>query len=259
MAINLSHRRTFRHPVVFVLLFAALLAGCAAPTTPAAPTAAPAPAQTNTPLPSATPAPRVLPTATSRPPTPTAEPTRPPALAVLTDGFTAWCLPLDFYARGGKDAQPGIMPEGATAGKLAFGEINLLTPALSCSVVYQFNQPAPEGIVLEVYDGLAAAPWLSVPLATVAAGSSAASAALTHPYIVSPPYYGVSYRLVVKSPAGEELRADKVRFYQPAPEICWEGSTPDPNTLYCPPADYREPEPHPEATSAAQPTWIVNE
>jgi hypothetical protein len=228
-----------------MILFA--LAGCQS-TASGKPTETPAPVvqsveQTATPLPQ--PTETQLPTATQQP-TATAAPTELPTatavpeLAVLQDGFDLWCAPEKYT--GVKPAGPDPLPDARQLVKN--GEnLSVQIPAVFCEVVVHFNQAVPEGAKVSLMD--ANTPFLTQPLQAVDGQPDEAWAPINHTYVVNPPYWQVSYQLVVAGPDGKELWSNTVEFAKPTPEECPYGGLPDPVTLWCTKADPWEVEPHP--------------
>lgn len=190
----------------------------------AAPTNTLPPPATATPLPSATPAPSAtpMPTATTVPP-----------LALESNGFNAWCLPLDFYNPASSGAA-WTMPAGARPLTENLGYTGLQVPALSCTLVFTFNQPMPKGVALEVYQGVQQSPWLTAELQAASDNPNLGYAVLDHSYVINPPFWEVLYRFALRSPDGKELWADEIRIFKALPERCWDNSLPDPVTLECP-------------------------
>ena len=198
------------------------------------------PTETTLPSPTATEAP----TATLEP---SATPTRPPtatpvpALAVLKDGFAAWCAPVEYA--GTKPLGPDA-PDYARKMVARDTQIEVPIPAAFCTLVYRFNQPVPNGVTLTFFDGKN--PFLKLPLQAAQGHAEEAWASVAHDYVVNPPLWYIDYRLSVTSPDGKELWTNPVRFAKPLPQPCQTGGYPDPVTLYCNPFDPREIEPHPE-------------
>jgi hypothetical protein len=228
------------------------LAGCS-------PAAAPVPTQvpveetqieaaTSIPLPTDTPQPTStatpLPTATPQP-TATAVPTNTPVppLAVLPDGFNAWCAPLGY--EGVQPTGPDA-PDYARQLTLAGDQYQVPIPAVFCDLVYQFNQAVPAGLKMQILEGSFA--FVEAPLIPDPAKPEVAWAAVTHDYVVNPPMWEVVYRVAVVDSNGTELWSNPVKFVKPLPEPCPYGGLPDPVTLWCTVTDPWEIEPWPDVT-----------
>ncbi len=196
----------------------------------------------------------VVPTATPEPPTATPEPTVTstatalPPLSVQLDGFEAWCAPL---------AYSGTQPEGPDAPDYARlmtrqGELyRIPIPAVYCTVVFHFNQPVPvDGssaqakVEIRVMDG--SSPFIQQPLQVAAGQADTAWTTLIHPYVINPPFWEVTYTMVLQEPGGSPLWSSPVTFAKPLPEPCLFGGLPDPVTLACPLTDPWEIEPWPD-------------
>ena len=229
---------------LMLLMVILVLAGCANTSTPLptpAVTAAVAVVSTSTQAPTPTELPAAtetpLPTATATQP-PTATPV--PALAVLADGFNAWCLPEKYAGTkpGGANA-----PQDARQLTINGDNLQVTIPATFCTLVYRFNQPVPQGATLTFFDG--GSPFLKLPLTAEQDQPSEGWASVNHPYVVNPPYWQVSYKLAVTDSSGKELWSKPVTFAKPIPKGCPFGGLPDPVTLWCAITDPWEVEPHP--------------
>jgi hypothetical protein len=228
------------------LMVALILVGCsqspspqpteptaAATATQAPPTATLPPAATATQAPTETP----LPTATQPP---TATPI--PPLAVLSDGFNAWCAS-QRYA-GSQPSGPDA-PADARVMTNKNNQLQVQIPAAFCTLVVRFNQAVPDGSTLTFFDGKN--PFLKLPLKPAEGHPEEAWASVTHGYVVNPPYWSVAYHLSVTGPDGKELWANSLTFAKPLPETCiYTNKLPDPVTGYCPITDPLEIEPHPD-------------
>lgn len=214
-----------------LFLLALVLSACASPSS--------GPAETPTP-PQPTPVP---PTATFIPPTATPEPsptvtptnTPIPALAVIPEGLDSWCLPITFGVHADGPNGPDSAPPGARPGAIdkGTGVLNLHIPAITCTVVYVFNQPMPPGTMLSIYD-FNKTPFLEIPLNTAASNPIRGYATLSHPYIINPPFWWQDYTFVVSAPDGKEAHRFPVHVFKSLPDPCWDGSLPNPITLFCP-------------------------
>ncbi|MHC1781546.1 MAG: hypothetical protein AB9891_02070 [Anaerolineaceae bacterium] len=214
-----------------LLILSVPLAGCGS--LGAAATPAPLP-----PTPSLIP-----PTATAIPPTDTPVPTATitptitpiPALALVPEGMDPWCLPLEFGVHSDGPDGPDSMPKGARPGAFdkGTGIFNLHIPAITCSIVYTFNQPMPAGTMLSIYD-YNKVPFLELPLTAAGSNPNRGYVTLSHPYIINPPFWWLDYTFVVTSPEGKEIHRMPVHVFKTLPDKCWDGSWPNPVTLFCP-------------------------
>lgn len=207
--------------VLAVLVF---MVGAAAISLPVVPGAASA---MITPTPSPSPAPTTAPAATSTP-------------ASTDPVMDAWCLPKGTVTTRA-ELENSVKPASARLMKLAAdGTPIVITVDDACFFSFTFSKAAPDDLTLEVYDALNYR-WLTAALKP-AAKPETVFTALTHGYIVDPPYWAVDYTLRVADSSGAEKWSSKVSFqrgYEPGK--CYDGSWPDPVTWYC----YVPPDPHP--------------
>ncbi len=196
------------------------------PTAPAAATAtAAAPTATNTEAP--------LPTATQIPSMPTPQPSPTADLAGLQKGISGWCLPQDVLVSAADD--PLKPPERAQQGKIVNGALEIRNMPFSiCVFLYAFEKPAPSGLKLEIYDLNQKTPWWKSDLTPVDGKANLVFTRLRHSYIVDPPLWSVGYEFVVRDSSGAELQRDVVNLHRWTTGLCWQGTLPDPVTLYCP-------------------------
>jgi hypothetical protein len=253
-------RRTFsgclniRSVLLIGFLLLPILAGCAAapvvvPTATQALTAAielPSP----TPQATATEEPTATATATAAA---TATPTTPPSatpvpdLAVLPDGFRAWCAPQEY--QGVQITGPDEIPVYANLLAQNGETFQVKIPAAFCVLAYQFNQPVPAGSNLVIYNGNS--PFVNLPLTPVDGQPDQGWAIVAHDYVINPPFWEITYQVAVTDPEGKELWSQPVKFAKPLPANCPFGGLPDPVTLYCRQSDPKELEPHPDVTFPA--------
>jgi hypothetical protein len=225
----------------FLTIFVLAASGCAQ--TPAPPTETPTQAITATPLPqaTATSVPTAQPTPSASPlPSPAVTPTAIPALAVLENGFDAWCSPLD---DAGLSISTPDSPNDARRLETTAGGLSVQIPASACVLVYRFNQAAPQDATLTFFDG--GNPFLKLALTPAINQSDMAWTTVRHPYIVNPPLWEVTYQLKLTGPDGAELWSNSLRFARPLPQTCIYGGLPDLLTNACPKSDPWEVEPHP--------------
>ncbi|MEI8132078.1 MAG: hypothetical protein WCG34_06565 [Leptolinea sp.] len=220
---------------IFIIAIAISAAGCSAvpilnPAT-ATPTEVPA---TSTALPS----PTVIPPTAKPLPTKTATPTTAPlpALAVVPDGINPWCLPITFIKHVDGPNGPASMPEGGRPGAVdkTTSRINFHIPAVSCTLILAFNQPIPNGMILQVWDARPQEPWITYEMNANLNNPKEGYVIFTHSYIINPPKWWMDYTIVVKTAEGKEIFRNPVRFFKSLPEKCWDDSLPNPITLFCP-------------------------
>ncbi|MGD0003188.1 MAG: hypothetical protein ABSE06_03045 [Anaerolineaceae bacterium] len=230
----------------FTILAALLLSACAPAATPApSPTAlppSPTTASTATSVPTQTALPS--PTATFIP-SPTLEPTptqtATPLPAILQDGFNAWCVPGDSPNLGVVTSK---MPSDAGHYTQVKDAVQLTVPIGSCTFVFTFNQPVPAAAQFQIYDGLDHLAY-TITLTSLEGQPNVGLVTLINKLMLDPPYYSITFRMAVFTPANGQMWTSKVVFARPIPAACFEansGILPDPVTGACPAADPREPE-----------------
>jgi hypothetical protein len=231
---------------VLVIMIASL-AGCAQTPNPTPQPVNQPTATTQTLPPTETALPSPMPTtASTATPEPTATATQPPtatplpALAVLANGFNAWCAPQNSGAT--RPTGPAA-PDYARKLVVNGSQLTVPIPATLCVISFRFNQPAPDGAMLTFFDGNN--PFLKLPLSQADGAPEEAWQVVMHSYVVNPPFWSVNYRLSVTTADGKELWTAPVTFAKPLPKPCPYGGYPDPVTMYCTPTDPWEIEPKP--------------
>ena len=222
--------------IILAVLLIGILAACTAKT-PAAEEAAlateisaPVEEATSEPVkeltqePTAEPRPTALPTAV---PTPTALP------ELKVDAFNAWCMPAGY----GKlpEVTSSAMLENGRAATVKGDMMTLLYPDSVCVFSFTFNQAAPQGLSLAWLNKTGAdVPWLETPLQADPQNNAIAFGTETHTYVISPPLWGVDYKLRLLAEDGTSLWEDAIHMGRDwQPELCWNGVLPDPVTLLC--------------------------
>jgi len=226
-------------PFVFILIGAAVIAailffllrprGAYAPAPAATAVETVVPAPTNTSIPSSATA-TALPSATQVP-----SPTSIPALAVVDPGLSVWCHPTGLLTAPSSSEGIAAAPEGANISGID-GEMVLVTiPNYSCNYVFHFNQTAPQGLQVEVFDWLQKQPVFTLPAIPAVDISNAAVMVTTNAYLTSPPVWEYTYRFVLRDAGGSVLWEGQVRLDKGwRPDICLAGVLPNPKTLRCP-------------------------
>ncbi len=232
------YSKVFISGILLILL--TNIAGCSSIPFLAPPTATPTELPpTETPIPSPTPIPptaTAIPTNTAIPTeTPTATPV--PPLAVIPDGINPWCLTKKYFsAHVDGPYGPATMPDNATAGAInkKTNVINFTIPAASCTLVLAFNQPAPAGMKLQIWDARPQEPFVEYDMQVNANNPKEVFGVMTHSYIVDPPKWWMDYTMVVVTADGTQVFTAPMHVQKPLPEKCWDDSYPDPITLFCP-------------------------
>lgn len=108
-------------------------------------------------------------------------------------------------------------------------------PNYSCNYVFHFNQTAPQGLKVEVYDWLQKQPVFTLPAVPASDNPNAAVMVSTNTYLTSPPVWEYTYRFVLRDPGGPVFWEGQVRLDKGwRPDICLAGVLPNPKTLRCP-------------------------
>lgn len=227
-------------PKFWIVLFMALLVILPACTTAPTPTAAPEPTQAPTAAASATLEPTVVPPTNTPEPTATLVPSPTPVTPTPTntpvppeEQVTGWCIPREKAMTVKASPDPVMMPDGAEPMGLKGGALEIVTPALSCTLVFNLGQPVDEGALLHLVDRLGH-PWLTTDIIIAPNDPNKGYAVLTHTYVTDPPAWETIYGLEAKNASGENLWAGSLNInkgWLPAP--CWDGQLPNPVTLRC--------------------------
>lgn len=169
-------------------------------------------------------------TSTPLPATQTPQPSQTPVLETQISG---WCLPAEVLVSAASD--PLKPPERAQVGVIEKGALEIRNMPFSvCVFLYTFNQPAPTGLKLEIYDLNQKTAWWKTDLKPVDGKANTVYTNLTHSYIIDPPLWNVGYEFVVRDAGGKELQRNVVNLHRWTTGLCWQGTYPDPVTLYCP-------------------------
>jgi hypothetical protein len=152
---------------------------------------------------------------------------------LVQGGISGWCLPENVLISAGSD--PLNPPAVAQIGKIIDSALEIRNMPFSlCNFMYLYNQPAPTGLKLEIYDINQKKPWWTTELMPVNGNPNMVYAPLRHTYIVNPPLWNIGYEFVVRDTTGNELNHNRVNLHRWATGLCWQGTLPDPVTLYCP-------------------------
>lgn len=192
-------------------------------------------AATNTALPSPTPLPPTatpLPTATA---TLIPSPTPIPPLAMAENGFSAWCYPAEQITAPPSGEGIAIPPEGVNVSSVVDNVPEVPIPGYSCNYVFEFNQKAPEGLTVEIYDWLQKKPVFTLPLKPATDKETAAVLYTTNAYLSKQVFWEYTYKFIVKDKDGKELWNNPVHLNVPwRPAICLAGVYPKASSLRCP-------------------------
>jgi len=207
----------------------------------AVPTTAPTAVEPTSEPPTATATYTSEPTQTALPPTATAtatslpSPTPIPALGLKDNGFSVWCYPDDQITAPPSGEGISIAPAGVNKSTVVDGVPEVPIPNYSCNYVFEFNQKAPEGLKLEIYDWLQKQPAFNLPLTVATDNPNAAVLYTKNAYLSKRVFWEYTYKFILKDKDGNELWNNPVRLNVPwRPAICLAGVYPKATSLRCP-------------------------
>lgn len=190
---------------------------------------------TNTAQPSPTPLPPTATTAPTATATSIPSPTPVPALAMVENGFSAWCYPDEQITAPPSAEGIAIAPEGSNKSFIKDGMPEVPIPGYSCNYVFEFNQKPPEGLTVEIYDWLQKKPIFTLPLAPATDKPTAVVLSTKNSYLSKRVFWEYTYKFIVKDASGTELWNNPVHLnVQWRPAICLAGVLPKATTLRCP-------------------------
>ena len=160
----------------------------------------------------------------------------PPLVDTQAGGLTTWCMPMR-EAKLSETPTTSNIPPHAWASKQGSKFIEQEIPATTCTFLFTFNQPVPKGTMMEIYEFNQKSPWYKKELTPATDNPNIAMVTIKHGMVVSPPFWDITYQFAVRAPDGTQLRMDAVHFWKVTPEPCWDGSLPNPVTMYCPSID----------------------
>jgi hypothetical protein len=146
----------------------------------------------------------------------------------------AWCVSYrDPYPLGGTADAPSY----ARIAKVVNSKLRLNVSRGSCTFVFAFNRPVPAGAELQVLDFNGTKAWTKAALNPTGTDPNSGFAVLTNQMLNDSAYWEVTYPFALVASDGTILWKDNVVVFKTFPGLCWEGSTPDPVTLFCPMRD----------------------
>lgn len=226
---------TFVFIIIGVLVIAVILFFALKPAAPAQP----APTEVTPATEVVVPTKAVLPPTATATPLPTAtqepSPTATPALAVADPALTVWCYPTNLLTAPPSSAGLANPPADVNLSSTEGEDVFLTIPNYSCNYVFHFNQKAPEGLKVEIYDWLQKQAIFNLAVDPAGDDPNAAVLATNITYLTSPPLWQYTYKFVLKNAAGSELLTQNVTLDKGwRPDICLAGVLPNPKTLRCP-------------------------
>lgn len=156
----------------------------------------------------------------------------------MQNGLTGWCMPLDSAAPGDTDYGRYGMPTAGRPGFVEDGVNTMHIPGEYCTLVFEFSSQIGTGGKVEVKQIHNNLTFYEVELVPSASNPNVGYAHLYHNYIVNPPLWGVTYLIEAVDANGTTRWSGEIAFQKTQPDLCWDGSTPDPVTLWCPKKDW---------------------
>ncbi|HAF62268.1 MAG TPA: hypothetical protein DCK95_08080 [Anaerolineaceae bacterium] len=156
----------------------------------------------------------------------------------MSNGLTGWCMPLGSAAPGDVDFGRYGMPATGRPGMVENG-INIMhIPGEYCTLVFEFSSTIAAGGKVQVKQVHNNQSFYEVDLIPSNAIPNVGFAHLSHNYVVNPPLWGVTYLIEATDANSSVLWSGEILFQKTQPDLCWDGSTPDPVTLWCPKEDW---------------------
>ncbi len=156
----------------------------------------------------------------------------------MQNGLSGWCMPLGSTGPDDIDYGRYGMPTNGRPGYVENG-INIMhIPGQYCTLVFEFSSQIGSGgkvYVKQTHNNLS---FYEVDLVQSASNPNVGYAHLSHNYVVNPPLWGVSYIIEAVDGNGNTRWSGEVLFQKTQPDLCWDGSKPDPVTMWCPKEDW---------------------
>jgi len=156
----------------------------------------------------------------------------------MQNGLSGWCMPLGSAGPGDTDYGRYGMPATGRPGRVEDGVNVMHIPGEYCTLVFEFSSPIGSGGKVEVKQTYNNQTFYEVDLTPSAASPNVGYAHLYHNYVVNPPLWSVSYLIGALDGNGSSRWSGEVLFQKTDPGLCWDGSTPDPVTMWCPKYDW---------------------
>lgn len=177
------------------------------------------------------------PTATLEPTSvPTLEPNQTPIpeLEILADGLSMWSVPQrDYYYVSNSELSREYFPE-VYEGFLKNEKMNVRIPASMVVVEVSFNQVFPAGVEFQIYNPNINKAVYVVEGIPTSEDPTKGLFFLNQNFILDSPFWEITYHAKLVGLEEKILWENDLRLFKPLPNTCWDGSLPDPVTLYCP-------------------------
>lgn len=156
----------------------------------------------------------------------------------MQNGLTGWCMPLGSPEPGDIDYGRYGMPATGRPGYVEDGVNIMHIPGQYCTLVFEFSSQIGTGGKVEVKQVQNNLTFYEVDLIPSAANPNVGYAHLYHNYVVNPPLWGITYLIEAVDANGTTRWSGEVAFQKTQPDLCWDGSIPNPVTLTCPKKDW---------------------
>ena len=156
----------------------------------------------------------------------------------MQNGLTGWCMPLGSPEPGDTDYGRYGMPAAGRPGVVENGMNTMHIPGQYCTLVFEFSSQIGTGGKVEVKQVQNNLTFYEVDLIPSAANPNIGYAHLYHNYVVNPPLWNITYLIEAVDANGTTRWSGEVLFKKTQPDLCWDGSIPDPVTLSCPKNDW---------------------
>ena len=156
----------------------------------------------------------------------------------MLNGLTGWCMPLGSAAPGDVDFGRYGMPATGRPGMVENGMNVMHIPGEYCTLVFELSSTITAGGKVQVKQVHNNQSFYEVELIPSISTPNVGYAHLYHNYVVNPPLWGVTYLIEASDANGSVVWSGEILFQKTQPDLCWDGSTPDPVTLWCPKYDW---------------------
>lgn len=156
----------------------------------------------------------------------------------MLNGLSGWCMPLGSTGPGDIDYGRYGMPVTGRPGRVEDGMNVMHIPGEYCTLIFEFSSPVGSGGKVEVKQIHNNQTFYEVDLTPSAANPNISYAHLYHNYVITPPLWGVSYLIEAVDGNGSTRWSGEILFQKTDPGLCWDGSTPDPVSMWCPKYDW---------------------
>lgn len=167
-------------------------------------------------------------------PTFTPMPTSTPQLALLDDNLSIWSIPKDFLLL---TSGTGFSKENYSTtydGYIENERMNIRIPASGVIVEVEFNQPINDDLVFNIYYLDSESAWYTSEIIPNQEDPTKGYFLLNHNFVLDPPFWEITYLGKLENLSRKVFWEKSLRLFKPLPNTCWDGSLPDPVTMYCP-------------------------